>query len=161
VIPTVNLLPRWQRTRDGARLSRHIRFGNGCWQWTGHKNHGGYGTTSLGAIRHTPAHRAVYLLAIGPVGAELVLDHLCRNRACVNPAHLEPVTNKINLMRGETLPARYAARTHCNKGHPFSEANTATRAARGGSRKCRTCENQWIRESRARARALRRAGVRP
>ncbi|MEV4271931.1 HNH endonuclease signature motif containing protein [Micromonospora aurantiaca (nom. illeg.)] len=87
-----------------------------------------------GVIR--PAHRIAYEMKRGPVPDGLELDHLCRNRRCVRPAHLEPVTRRTNLLRGETIPARLAERTHCRHGHEFTPENTYQWR---GSRFCRTC----------------------
>ena len=74
---------------------------------------------------------------VGPLPDGLVLDHLCRNRACVNPEHLEPVTQSVNLLRGETVNAAASARTHCINGHEFSPVNT--RISPSGRRVCRSC----------------------
>lgn len=98
-----------------------------CWEWTGAKNLGGYGSIHVGprGSARLAAHRLAYELLIGPIPDGLCLDHLCRNRACVNPAHLEPVTNRENILRGTGATARHARQTHCKRGHPFDEANTA------------------------------------
>jgi len=108
---------------------------DGCWLWTGRMNHGGYGMLSLsgGEVR---AHRWAYELFIGPVPDGLVLDHLCRVRHCVNPAHLDPCTIGENVMRGETLVADQVRRTHCPQGHEYTPENTRIN---NGSRHCREC----------------------
>ncbi len=97
----------------GLRLFRRVeRTDSGCWLWTGALN-GGYGR-----IHHSPGrvlytHRAAYELLVGPVPEGMDLDHLCRNRACCNPDHLEPVTRRENLLRGDTLTAAHAADRPC------------------------------------------------
>jgi len=91
----------------------------GCWLWTG-KLQDGYGITRYtGKARN--AHRTVYELLIGKVGDGLVLDHLCRSRACCNPAHLEPVTQSVNTLRGDHWQRRKSC---CIAGHEFSVSNT-------------------------------------
>lgn len=85
---------------------------DGCWQWVAGVASNGYGTWSLHG-RTNSAHRLLYTLLVGPVPAGLDLDHLCRNRLCVNPSHLEPVTRQVNLLRGDTLAAAHAADRDC------------------------------------------------
>lgn len=107
---------------------------SGCWIWMGGIR-SGYGQTSIGR-RNVAAHRAVYEWLRGPIPPGLDLDHLCRVRSCVNPDHLEPVTRRVNLLRGNTLPAANAAMRACKCGHPYTE-----RVSRGRKyRACRRCE---------------------
>ena len=97
-----------------------------CWIWTGSFNRKNYGAIKIGGKGHR-AHRVAYELVNGPIPPGMVIDHLCRNHACVRPDHLEVVTYQQNALRGETIPARWAARTECPKGHPFDESNTGYR----------------------------------
>lgn len=86
----------------------------GCWNWTAAVDPGtGYGKFHVAPGETANAHRVAYELLAGPVPDGLDLDHLCRTRACVNPAHLEPVTRRVNLLRGETLAAAHAAGRDC------------------------------------------------
>jgi hypothetical protein len=115
-----------------------INFETGCWEWTATRNKKGYGVIWDGKTRG--AHRVAYELFVGPIPEGLQLDHLCRVRHCVNPAHLEPVTCRENLLRGETITAKRAAVTECPKGHKYSQANTYYRP--DGCRECRLCKNE-------------------
>lgn len=131
----------------------------GCWQWSRRLAYDGYGrvTIRVGDARRTVSvHRTVYSLLVGPVPDGLQLDHLCRNRGCCNPAHLEPVTCRENLLRGDTLNAANAGKTHCVRGHAFDEANTTWN---GTKRHCRTCHRELMRRRRARAREITREGI--
>lgn len=112
----------------------------GCWLWLGSVSTGGYGYTSRGAIagRSPRAHRAVYEYYRGPIPAGLTLDHLCRVRRCVNPAHLEPTSTRENLLRGVGHAAKNARKTHCAHGHSFTPENTKLRL--NGSRRCLACD---------------------
>lgn len=101
-----------------------------CWLWRGAIKDGGYG--NFLADKHTLAHRFAYTLLVGPIPAGLTLDHLCRVRRCVNPRHLEPVSNAENVRRGI-----HPRKTHCLRGHLYSEANTWR--DKDGHRFCRQC----------------------
>jgi hypothetical protein len=94
----------------------------GCLCWTGRKTKNGYGRVKVGASFPT-VHRIMYEALRGPVPEGLVLDHLCRNRICANVDHLEPVTNRENILRGVGCAAVNARKTHCDHGHPLSGAN--------------------------------------
>ncbi len=112
---------------------------DGCLEWTGARTWNGYGTFSANGHR-TLAHRFAYEWLVGPIPTGLDIDHLCRNRGCVNPNHLEPVTRQENILRGEAaerLRAKYAARTHCRNGHPYNAANLYL--YKNGYRYCRAC----------------------
>lgn len=102
-----------------------------CWPWRGYVEKSGYGRFKV-AGKPRGAHRVAYALAYGDPPSHLVVDHKCRNRSCVNPAHLEAVTNAVNIARG----AR-GSQTHCKHGHEFTEENTYF--AERGERVCRTC----------------------
>lgn len=109
----------------------------GCWNWQGAKVYG-YGYISSGAeksMRQSRTHRVAYELLIGPIPEGLELDHLCRNRACCNPDHLEPVTHAVNAQRRPQ-------QTHCVKGHELTPENVRVRKDRG-TRECRICIRLW------------------
>ena len=116
----------------------------GCWIWNGSLYPSGYGQFFIKTGKTGPAHLWAYEHFIGKKPAGLDLDHLCRNRACCNPNHLEPVTRSENALRGigpGLVRERMKSVTHCPKGHPYSPENTRFSKLRTGhlSRLCRTC----------------------
>lgn len=107
-----------------------------CWLWRGYIAPNGYGQIGMSNPRRVEyAHRAAYELLVGPIPEGMQLDHLCRTRACVRPDHLEPVTQRENLLRGEGVTAAHARKTHCPKGHEYD-------AVHDGRRACRTCARE-------------------
>ena len=170
---------RWHQTGDvqpDVPLRRHVRGGpvaqfaayvdkggpipagrpdlGPCWIWTRNLSSGGRGYISLSTGAEAPAYRWAYEHFVGPIPAGLEPDHLCRNRACVNyESHLELVTHRVNTLRGESPPARFARRTACSKSHEFTPENTFVRA--DGSRGCRTCDRERSRLNYLRRKAAR------
>lgn len=136
-IPNTSLLTPKQLT---SFLNKVNKIPNGCWLWTGTCNSIGYGQVGFNK-KYYLAHRLCYQLFKGDIPKGLCLDHLCRVRNCVNPDHLDPVTQKENLLRGATLNARNVSRTHCPHGHPYDEENTKIRYLENGdtARRCRAC----------------------
>jgi hypothetical protein len=126
-----------------TRFWAKVKRGRDCWRWIGGKNGRGYGVFwESGKL--VLAHRWAYEHKVGPIPEGLTLDHLCRNRDCVRPEHLEPVTFAENVARGER-----ATKTHCHRGHPFDKINTYYRKD-GNGRECRACHRltqQRLRET--------------
>jgi hypothetical protein len=127
------MIADWQRTAP-----------NGCWIWPFAKVEG-YGVFTYQRKGYR-AHRYIYEQLVGPVPRELVMDHLCRNHSCVNPAHLEPVTDRENcVIRGQTVTAENARRTHCERaGHALEGDNLYITPS--GGRSCRACNTELRRQ---------------
>ena len=120
-----------------------VRSDSGCWEWAGAISRQGYGSLGRGG-KKVYAHRAMYELLVGPIPDGLELDHLCRNRKCVNPSHLDPVTHAENTRRAA------AGITHCPHGHEYTVENTAYTSK--GWRRCRACGRERARQYKKRAR---------
>jgi hypothetical protein len=134
-----------------------------CWAWQGRLFPNGYGAVYV--RKGEPqflAHRVAYEASNGPIPDGLVIDHLCRNRACVNPSHLEPVTLRTNLLRGETIPATNAAKTHCIHGHEFTPENTRVKTRTDSPHLRRICQQCYELDYQKRnaERSARRAAAR-
>lgn len=125
----------------------------GCWDWQGAKNSRGYGCVTNGKGTSMLAHRRAYMELVGEIPEGLQIDHLCMNKACVNPAHLEPVTQLENTRRASALI------THCKQGHPFEGDNLRVVTHRAGKphRVCVTCQRAWSRASSAKRRQAKAA----
>ena len=138
------------------RFMERFTVGDGCWEWTASRTSAGYGNLRL-TDRNVYAHRASYELFVGPIPAGLQIDHLCRNRACVRPDHLEPVTQQENIRRGMGGESS-RSKTHCPQGHPYDEANTRIGRRGDGTqfRLCRTCERERDRRRYARQKGMSR-----
>lgn len=137
----------WAKVDKNGPTPEHRPDLGPCWVWTGARKGKGYGSFFLdGKCRR--AHRVAFEWQNGSIPNGLQTDHLCRNRLCVNPDHLEAVDNRTNSLRGVGFVARHAQQTHCLRGHPFTPENTKLEPDKYGlKRRCLTCRRQ-----RARAR---------
>ena len=144
---------------DCERFFEKVDAAGACWAWQGTRSRDGYGRFRAG--RMVQAHRWAYEYLVGPIPGSLDLDHLCKNRRCVCPEHLEPVTRGENTRRGATgilggakhgLVER--AKTHCPQGHPYDEGNTIWYR---NTRYCRECQRKYVRDYMRRKRAESKA----
>ena len=132
---------------DEARFWSYVQRGaaDECWLWIGTTAGKGYGqfaySNGSGRVREG-AHRIAYTLALGPIPDGMTIDHLCRTHNCVNPAHLEAVTNRENILRGISPLAQKARQTHCVHGHSLSGDNLYQN---GNHRYCRICNRAYAR----------------
>lgn len=143
---------RWRNVDPMDRLLQRVVIDGPMWEdgtrcWNSKTvSANGYGTVFWLNGGHMLPHRAAYILAVGEIPAGHEIDHLCRNRRCCNPLHLEAVTRGENLRRGDTFAARKSRQTHCKRGHRFTPENTYV-SSRGerGERICRKCKRgaQW------------------
>jgi hypothetical protein len=135
----------WQQIRD--RFWAKVDKSGECWEWKGAKNQDGYGMfapktfrkslTARGTGRLYTAHRFAYEDLVGPIDVRMVIDHLCRNRACVRPEHMQAVLPGVNTLRGYNPFAINGRKSHCHKGHEFTPENTYINPQ--DSRVCREC----------------------
>ena len=144
----------WEKVEKGGPMALWKGAPGPCWVWTASRTKG-YGMIRSGRT-NAYAHRVAYELSVGPIPEGLHLDHRCRRPHCVNPAHLEPVTNAENVRRGNAglLQAR---KTHCKQGHPFEGDNLIIRAD-GTGRACRECHRVWSAEFALRRKREERHG---
>ena len=138
------MVSTWIDVSPIDRFMSHVEVTNNCWLWKGTTIYG-YGYFSIeGTSRR--AHRYLYQYLFGPLKQELTLDHLCRVRNCVNPNHLEPVSNWENCLRGNNIAALNSKKTHCKRGHPLIGENLKIIP---NGRQCITCLNYraWARNN--------------
>jgi hypothetical protein len=128
----------WTKVDPVSRFWQKLEKTDSCWLWTAGLFTDGYGLFWDGK-KTVGAHRFSYELLVGVIPIGLVLDHLCRVRSCVNPAHLEPVTHRENILRGDGIAARRARQTHCVRGHELIGENIDRVSTRPSARHCRTC----------------------
>jgi hypothetical protein len=121
------------------RLLSKIKIVDGCWVWQGYLTQSGYGQVQHGS-KLEYVHRIFYRHYKGQIASGLHVDHLCRNRACSNPEHLEAVSPRINTLRGVSSPAVNSRKTVCKRGHALDAANTYRYP--NGNRECRTCKRR-------------------
>lgn len=126
----------WDKVNKDGPLSDLVE--GKCWVWTACKNEDGYGQFKL-RYKMIYAHRLSYTINKLSISNDLVIDHLCRNRSCVNPDHLEPVTRQENIIRGETIPSNNLTKTHCPLNHLLVPPNLVNSEAKRGRRKCLAC----------------------
>lgn len=148
----------WPAARPVAdRFFEKVDRSGACWLWVAARDSSGYGRFGINGVMHL-AHRVSYVLLVGLIPDGLDLDHTCHNddptcpggktclhRRCVNPAHLEPVTNALNASRGRG-GSNMRAKTHCPQGHPYDAANTKVVPSRPNARYCRECHRNNSRE---------------
>ena len=124
----------------------------GCWLWKATiRSQRGYGAFTVSKRSIMPAHRTVYRILRGPIRDGLVLDHLCRVRSCVNPDHLEPVTARENIRRGNGVCGVNIRMEICKNGHQFDEVR------RDGKRGCSICRRERLRRWRAKQKGIQNA----
>ena len=134
-------------TEATARFWARVEKTEGCWNWTAGVQQTGHGRFYADK-KHVPAHRFSYELQVGAIPEGRVLDHLCRNPRCVRPDHLEPVTQRENVMRGDSVPPPNLPKENCPKGHPYDAANTYWTPK--GHQDCRACRREASRRYNAR-----------
>lgn len=136
--------PIWQAPTISERFWSKVVQSGDCWLWTGSGQP--YGNFKFGGRDHL-AHRFAYEDMVEQIPSGLTLDHLCMNKKCVNPAHLDPVPHVVNARRRDSHYGRGSAVAHCPQGHPYDEENTCHR---NGRRHCRACARERAQRNRER-----------
>lgn len=132
------------KPKDIQRFFSKIKQSGSCWQWIASKDRSGYGLF-LYQKRKVSSHRFSYILFFHDIPIGLEIDHLCKNKSCVNPDHLEAVTHLVNVRRGHSGNDNHESRkTYCPQGHQYSKENTRT--YKNGSRACKECVRNRNRE---------------
>jgi hypothetical protein len=152
--PTIKRKCGRKKTPASARFFSFVNvIRGGCWEWAGFVDKDGYGHFMKETGLHVGAHRFSYELFVGDIPEDMQIDHLCRNRKCINPTHLEVVTLKENVLRGHGITATNLRKTRCVNGHEFSELNTMY--ARGGEKRvCAECSRRRCLEYQKRKREV-------
>lgn len=152
------IIDRWDASHPFGDVVRRVASRvvinvSGCWECSYAKDTSGYPQVSY-LSRMELTHRVMFTAANGMIPAALQIDHLCRNRSCCNPSHLEAVPSRENTLRGDTVPARNAAKTHCPRGHLYGPDNAyPSDLKRGKQRRCRACHIASTKSSFARKRS--------
>lgn len=146
-------MKRFKNAIQLARFWTKVEMTTGCWLWNGAKDSSGYGHLKING-KVISAHRFSYKLFFKSIPKNKELDHLCRNRSCVNPRHLEPVTSYENMVRGESPYAKNKRKTHCVNGHILDSKNIyPTKYKNTVHRRCRKCITKRTTEWRRRKNA--------
>lgn len=127
----------WEKVSFGEASESPLHLGP-CWIWVATVGENGYGQFMHEDGHLVKAHRWSFTHLIGEVPVGLDLDHLCKNRACVHPLHLEPVTRSVNNLRGGL------SKPHCPKGHFYDIENTGYQ--KNGNRYCKACSRNWAKD---------------
>lgn len=141
----------WEKVDLNGPIPDYAPHLGPCWLWTAAVNLRGYGRFAPRHGEVVLAHRWSCERVLGQIPSGLTIDHLCRVTGCVKPHHLEAVTCRTNLLRGDTITARNAAATHCPQGHAYDEMNTYHSLTRRGTpqRDCRACHRERERRRRS------------
>lgn len=133
----------WSRINKDGPVPQHWQDLGPCWLWLGHKSKDGYGKIRVGGRKEMYVHAFSWVLAGLTIPEDgLVFDHLCRNRGCANWNHLQRVTNRINVLRGDGLTAKESVQTHCKHGHELTDENVYRHPSRPNGRICIRCKSE-------------------